>query len=293
MVDTRKPSSMNHSSPNTFNLSYMVTWPNLVGLDSPMVAVCWQEMFARVVGVDLPWMVHLILGLSTWCIYLADRLGDVIRNDKAMNTSRHVFTGKHLRKLCVILIMVSICNFFLITRYLPSRLVISGLITLGFIAIYYAIRLSRMKHLVSLIPREVMCGMLFAVGCAIAPHAYVGTTWMESPILIITLLIYGLVCSASCILISVWETKADDAASDLSIVGTHKRFLCYLPSILIALSVISFFLAWFFPWQAFVAIGLSAILLRLVYQHQYRLSALHTRVLADAVLLTPLLFFGF
>lgn len=271
----------------------MVTWPNLVGLDSPMVAVCWQATFARVAGVDLPWVVHLILGLSTWCIYLADRIGDVMRNDQTMNTSRHDFTRKHLLKLCAILIMISICNFFLITRYLPSRLVTSGLITLGFIAVYYIIRLSRLKHVISVIPREVMCGMLFAVGCAIAPQAYAGTPWLELPILTITVLIYGMVCSASCILISVWETAADGAASDLSIVATHIRFLAYLPSVLMGLGILSFSLAWFLPWQAFVAIGFSSFLLGLTYRYDNRLSSLQTRVLADAVLLAPMLFLGF
>ena len=62
-------------------------WPNLIGLDSPIVAVCWQAMFAKISGANLPWFIHLILGLSTWCIYLADRIIDVgitARNKKQL-----------------------------------------------------------------------------------------------------------------------------------------------------------------------------------------------------------------
>ncbi|MEY3394816.1 MAG: hypothetical protein RL346_1052 [Verrucomicrobiota bacterium] len=241
----------------------------------------------------MPWVIHLILGLSTWCIYLADRLYDVMRNQKTLETSRHDFTRNHLHALCGVLVIISICNGILIARYLPKPLLISGLVTLSCVGMYYLIRLSRLKHFISVIPREVMCGMLFAVGCAIAPHAYAGKPWTESPALMLTMLIYGMVCSASCILISVWETAADNAAADLSIVGTHERLLTYLPSALMILAVLSFALAWILPWHALIAIGMSAVLLRLTYHYRKRLSALHTRVLADAVLLTPLLFLGF
>jgi hypothetical protein len=282
----------NLSQPNPPTTPVWV-WPNLIGLDAPIVAVCWQAMFAKIAGVDLPWLIHLILGLSTWCIYLGDRMVDVARNPQPTSTSRHRFTQLHIRKLIPLLIIVSACNLILIIKYLPQNLLISGCITLVLVAIYYLIRLTRLKNIITIVPREVMCGMLFALGCAIAPHAYSTIPWSHTPSLIIPIITFGIVCSASCILISIWEKEADGAAGDSSIITTHSNFIPYIATSLTCLAVISVTLAYFFYWQPFLAVALSAILLRLTLRYEDRISPIHLRVLADTVLITPLLFVWF
>ncbi len=271
-------------------IPHIGAWPNLIGLDSPIVAVYWQAMFAKISGVDLPWFIHLILGLSTWCIYLADRIIDVIRARQEATTSRHRFTRRHLRKLIGLLIIISIFNLALIIQYLPHKLLITGIITLGLIAIYYLIRLTRLKNIITLIPREVMCGMLFALGCAIAPHFYATKPWIQTPSLFIPVIMFGVVCSASCILISIWEKEADAITADSSIITTHANFIPYLASTLTYLTAATLTLSCFFHWQAFLSISLSAILLRLALHHQNRISSMNRRVLADTVLLSPLIF---
>ena len=274
-------------------IPHIGAWPNLIGLDSPIVAVCWQAMFAKISGIDLPWFIHLILGLSTWCIYLVDRIIDVIRARQEATTSRHCFTQRHLRKLISILIIISICNLAMIIRFLPHKLLITGIITLGLIAIYYLIRLTRLKNIITLIPREVMCGMLFALGCAIAPHAYATTPWINTPTLFIPVIMFGMVCSASCILSSIWEKEADAITADSSIITTHSHFIPHLASTLTCLTAVTLTLSCILHWQAFLSITVSAILLRLALHHQNRISSMNRRVLADAVLLSPLIFMGF
>ncbi|MES2983114.1 MAG: hypothetical protein V4727_12445 [Verrucomicrobiota bacterium] len=274
-------------------IPHVGAWPNLIGLDSPIVAVCWQAMFAKISGVELPWFIHLILGLSTWCIYLVDRIIDVIRAQQQVTTSRHRFTLHHIRKLIGLFIIISISNLTLILHYLPQKLLITGCITLSLIAIYYLIRLTRLKNIITLIPREVMCGMLFALGCAIAPHAYATTSWINTPTWLISIILFGMVCSTSCILISLWEKEGDEIAADPSIVTTHANFIPYLASTLTFLTAVTLILSCFFHWQAFLSISLSAILLRLALHHQNRISSINRRILADAVLLSPLIFMGF
>jgi hypothetical protein len=283
-----KPLAQHHSpSPHFW------VWPNLIGLDAPIVAVCWQAMFAKMYKADLPWFIHLILGLSTWSIYLADRIIDVGPNRNQSTTSRHLFTKRHVRGMIGILFLISTCNLVLIIQYLPQRLLFTGCITLGLIGIYYLIRLTRLKNSITLIPREVMCGMLFALGCAIAPHAYSSHPWINTPTLFIPILLFGIVCSSNCILISIWENVADSITSDSSIITTHSFLIRYLTSTLTCLSAASATLAYFFHWQALLSIALSAALLRLALHHQNRFTPLNLRVLADAVLLTPLIFMGF
>lgn len=278
---------------NDAPIPHIGAWPNLIGLDSPMVAVCWQAMFGKISGADLPWFIHLILGLSTWCIYLADRIIDVMRSDQQAVTSRHRFTQSHRNKLISLLIIISISNLILIIKYLPHQLWVSGLITLGLIAIYYLIRLTRLQKIITLIPREVMCGMLFALGCAIAPYAYATSPWLKDPTLLIPVFMFGCVCSASCILISSWESEADALTADSSIITTHASFIPHLAKSLACLAVIALAFSCIFHWQALLAISVSALSLRFVLGHQNQICPLNLRVLADAVLLSPLIFIGF
>jgi hypothetical protein len=278
---------------NDAPIPHIGAWPNLIGLDSPLVAVSWQAMFAKISGADLPWFIHLILGLSTWCIYLADRIIDVMRTDQLAVTSRHRFTQRHRNKLMGLLIIISICNLALIIEFLPHQLWVSGLITLGLIAIYYLIRLTRLKNIITLIPREIMCGMLFALGCAIAPHAYATSLWLNHPTLFIPVILFGCVCSGSCILISIWEKDADTLTADPSIISTHASFIPHLAKSLACLTVITLALSCFLHWQVFLSIGISAILLLIALNQQSQISPLNRRVLADAVLLSPLIFIGF
>lgn len=284
---------MKHPTRHDSPAPHIGAWPNLIGLDSPIVAVCWQAMFAKISGADLPWFIHLILGLSTWCIYLADRIVDVTRIGHQAMTSRHRFTQIHLRKLIGLLIIVSICNLILIIRHLPHRLLLAGIFTLGLIAVYYLIRFTRLKNFITLIPREVMCGMLFALGCSIAPYAYASSPWFNQPTLFIPAFMFGCVCSASCILISSWESEADILTADPSITTTHAHFLPYLAKSLLCLAAITLAFSVFIHWQAFLSIGISSILLLVALDRQSQISPLNRRILADAVLLSPLIFIGF
>jgi len=268
-------------------------WPNLLGLDAPVVAVCWQSLFADLLEIQLPWMIHLVLALSAWCVYLADRLIDVSRSRlQPFDTNRHRFTARHFKKLIVLLAMVSALNLILIIRHLPANLIIAGCVTAGLIAIYYLIRLTRLRKYVSLIPRELLCGMLFAVGCVIGPHAYASE--LETPFAFgLVVVLFGLLCSASCILISIWEKESDLASNDPSVVTSQKKLIPHVANCLLALAVITVALSFLGFWKVLLSIALAAILLRLTLRFQNHLSTLTCRVLADALLLTPVIFLPF
>ncbi|NIP95898.1 MAG: hypothetical protein GWO24_21680, partial [Akkermansiaceae bacterium] len=49
-------------------------WPNLLGLDAPLVAVLWCWFYAHVQGVALPGSIFLLLAGAVWSIYTTDRL---------------------------------------------------------------------------------------------------------------------------------------------------------------------------------------------------------------------------
>jgi hypothetical protein len=265
-------------------------WPNLLGLDAPAVAVSWQLLFARTFDTDFPLVLHGILGLSVWCIYLADRLYDTMRTDStAAGTDRHLFTRKHFKPLAVALIIASALNLVLIIRYVPERLVISGLITALLLGTYYAIRLKSGTRIVSVIPREILCGMLFSLGCVITPQAFEASGSIDTK-LWLAAFSFGLICSASCLLISIWEKDEDLATGDHSLATLHPGIVNYLSGAIAVIAVLSACLAILGPWQIYVAVALAACAQLATLRYETHLSKPMLRVIGDAVLLTPLLF---
>lgn len=265
-------------------------WPNLLGLDAPAVAVSWQWLFAHSFGIDLPPVIHLVLALSAWCVYLADRLIDVFRTGPSdLATERHRFTRKHSGKLIALLCLAATADLVLIIRVVPLHLIITGCATATLLGIYYVIRLSINGRVNTVIPREVLCGMLFALGSTIGPHAFAPDNLNEFQYFL-PAVFFGLVCSVSCILISIWERDADLASNDSSFATSRARLIPHVSTFLSALVLISGILAFFSSWQIFLAAALSALALRITLHFGNHLSRPMLRVLADALLLTPLIF---
>ncbi len=263
-------------------------WPNLLGLDAPAVAVAWQWLFARVFDSDLPPVFHLILGLGVWCVYLADRIYDSTHAPLiGSQTDRMSFTQRHFAALICVAIITAFVNLFLIISYVPHALFLTGLITAGLVGVYYLIRLKGNPRLMSVMPREILCGMIFGLGCAIAPHAFI-TNSGGSDYFFATIL-FGLVCSANCILISVWEKEEDIACNAHSIATSQSRLVPHMARALTGLIILAATMAFTGSWQIHLAVCLSALSLRTMLHFENRLSQRTLRVLADAVLLTPLL----
>lgn len=265
-------------------------WPNLLGLDAPAVAVCWQILFSRTFDTGFPLVLHVILGLSVWCIYLADRIYDTMRTDETVaGTDRLLFTRRNSKPLAIALAIASLLNLTLIIRHVPGKLIVSGLLTAFLLGIYYAIRLKGGARITTLIPREILCGMLFSLGCVITPHAY-ADSGTAGPAFWMAAFFFGLVCSSSCILISIWEREEDLAAGDPSFATVSPHIVRHMGTAIIAIGGCSLALAFYGPWGIHLCVALSACAQRIVLHFDGRLSKPVLRVLGDAVLLTPLLF---
>jgi hypothetical protein len=262
-------------------------WPNLLGLDAPVVAVSWQLLFAKTFDTDFPVVLHVILGLSVWCIYLADRLYDATRTgEPTQGTDRLIFTKRHFKPLAAALAVASVSNLILIIRHVPGNLIIYGLATAFLLVVYYGIRLKGGARLTTLIPREILCGMLFSIGCAITPLAYAapGTSGLQFWIAVIC---FGLVCSASCILISIWEREEDLSAGDRSIATISPRITRHISTAIILIGVFSLVQLNSAPWRIHLAVALAAFAQLLALRFDNRIQKPILRVLGDAVLLSP------
>lgn len=268
-------------------------WPNLLGLDAPLVAVAWQILFAKCFEVRLPPAIHLILGLSVWCVYLADRLLDACRAERvSMATHRLGFTKKHFTALVATTAAAGGVNLLLIVNHVPGHLLVHGLATAVLLGIYYAFRFGSSGKIAVFIPREIMCGMVFAIGSAISTFSY-GLPETNSLPFFGAVAMLGLVCSANCVLISVWERDEDLACGDRSIASEKPGIPRHFRRLLLPLVLLYAIVAFADPWQIHVAAGISALALYLMARFEEKLSPTLLRAMADGALLTPLLFIPF
>lgn len=263
-------------------------WPNLLGLDAPVVAVSWQLLFAKTFDTGFPIVLHVILGLSVWCIYLADRLYDAMRIVKTEEgTDRLIFTKRHFKPLAAALAIAAVANLVLIVRHVPGNLIISGLATAFLLAVYYAIRLKGGVRLTTLIPREILCGMLFSIGCAITPLAYAAPGFSSLQFWV-AVFCFGLVCSASCILISIWEREEDLSTGDRSIATISPRITRHISAAIILIGACSLAQLNSTTWRIHLSVALAACAQLIALHFDGRIPKPMLRVLGDAVLLSPL-----
>jgi hypothetical protein len=92
------------------------------------------------------------------------------------------------------------------------------------------------------------------------------------------------------VLISVWEKEEDIAGKDRSMATSQSRIIPHIANALTGLTILSAAMALFGPWQIHLAVAVSSLALRMMLHFEDRLSQRTLRVLADAVLLSPLLF---
>lgn len=263
--------------------------PNLLALDAPLVAVVWLSAFAHAFESAVEWPTVVALFAAVWCVYLVDRLNDARRlQDESVATARHVFARRHrLILLTALAVSMGLGGWLAVTR-LETGLLRSGLILVGAVGIYFG-GFVRLFHDWRPLPaKEVVCGFVFSVGCALGVEEVRHDWLMALP----AVLLFGGVCALNCLAISAWE-KAADRVNDTTAAGCWWRRLdADLPWLGVVLMLLSY-VAYHETnggviFQAVFVSSLGLTALHLLRDAPW-LGARLRRVLADAVLLTPLL----
>lgn len=238
-------------------------WLNLLSLDAPIVALVWQDLAARSFGAPLSLAARVVLGLTVWAVYLADRLLDIRSAAPVPNTARHRFYQRHPRAMSVLLAGVLALDAVLAISELRHTVFLDGLAVAAFVAGYLSIfPLHRSGW-----EKQVIAALLFSIGVLL-----VSFTWLGLGRLLLPAILFGVLCLCNLVLIECWEG------------GRERRFLWLAPAAVAVLTIV-------LPagtWQH--AVMLSGILMASVAIAGPRLTVAAKRVLADAALLTPLLF---
>ncbi len=266
-------------------------WPNLLSLDAPVVALLWMWLFAESFKVTIPQITYPILFLIVWTIYVGDRLFDasrLVNADKA--TARHQFYKNNFVVFVLLAAIAGGTALYLVLTELSEELVKRGISGLLLVALYFLFRATSANRS-TYTPRELLCGIIFAFGTVLPVYVYAGD--YNSILLTLHPLMFGLLCSLNCFLISWWERESDIANDDPASVTDVPDAGKYIRFAGITLALAALILRYLdFPnygWAIHTAIFVSAAGLVILSKLENRLSKRALRVLADVVLLSPLI----
>jgi hypothetical protein len=268
----------------------LLLWLNILGLDAPLVALVWQDFFAWNFGAHLTAFERMVLGLSFWLGYTADRWLDGWKFPTGAAVSpRHQFAQRHRVPLVAVWLLVLAGSIAIACFSLPAYLIERGLLLVGSLGIYLFLYQwpGTTRWLSGL--KEIAVAFLFSAGTLIfiLPNRFDLAFWWP-------VTGWCLLCFLDCYAIACWELELDRAAKQESIV-TRWPFLARgfkFAASLAILFALAPLLAHSFsvPPRLGLAVAASALILMSLdfFKGSVELSLL--RISADLALLTPLLF---
>ena len=243
-------------------------WPNVLGLDAAAIAMAWLGVFAsQVRAPEQPGAApYIVLGLSVWLTYLADRLFDVSgRPTEALLSIRHRFAKAYSPRLWAawsVLLTIAVLTAVCCLQAFQLK---AGFLLLVVCLIYTLLNQRLAKHF---FPKEVFVAAIFAAGTQV----FLSTPRLDLPVIGLALL-----CLTNCLVIAERERGVDASlrvhslARHLSAPGL--RVLIGLTCGLAAYS------------QLRLALLPPGIALALLFQRRSFISVESFRVLCDASLL--------
>lgn len=265
------------------------SWLTILSLDAPTVAVLWQVLLANSFDFMLKPLHSILLFVTVWLIYVVDRCFDSFVIAKAY-TVRHDFYKRYIRAISVLVVLFVGIVLFVVVRWLEPTIILHGLLLAGVVLVYLA-NLHLLKKPFLLIPKELQIGFVFAIGTTITFWSQLNSLNMSQIILFwITTLCFAFICFLNCSFISLWEKSVDVLHQQPSLARMTidtQRLAFILQIAALSLVVVSLCLPFGLALKlALVLSGLGLWFLQTIRMH---VSVKLRRVLADVVLMAPLI----
>lgn len=254
-----------------------------MSLDAPSVAVAWSLGFAWVSGVRLPLWVPILLVLTVWSVYVADRVldarGELRGNAVHSLQERHYFHWRYRRVLAPLAGAAACGAAWMVFRLMPVVARERNSI-LAAAALVYFTRVHAGHRPAPVLPqvfsKELLVGLLFTCGCALPALARAPFWPVILPVAFFVLLAW-----VNCRAIDHWEGTSAPLYP-LSIAATAGTIG------LAGLAMAAGLCAWEPRAAAMIAAGaVSALMLAALDGLRGRLAAVTLRAAADLVLMTP------
>jgi hypothetical protein len=261
-------------------------WLNLVCLDAPLVAICWQWIFAHSFHLSVPVGHRAALFLTAWIIYLADRFGDSLSLVPGQPKSvRQQFCLRHKSIWLVSIICFAVIDLIVVLRAVNYETAVPGAVLGALTIAYVAINHAHSEIWKTIPLKEFIIGSLFAAGTllGVTPHIFA-----ERSAMVFAAILFASLCSLNCVSIAIWERDLDRIQGKHSIATGGADTNSLPPLLLLLLLAGSVLLALFDSggWSVALCLGLSGLLLGAL--PFVPVSRDERTALADVVLLTPL-----
>ncbi len=161
-------------------------WLNLLSFDVVLIALAWQEVFARTATITLRWEERTLLAISIWMVYITDHwLDGIIDLGSTVaffvnKAPRHYYVRSHRLLLGVLFIIALLANVGLLWR-LGLRLLIAGSILALISLVYLVLNHFFLRRKQWLKGREIIISIIFSVGCALVPLVQSHQPWLLLP----------------------------------------------------------------------------------------------------------------
>jgi hypothetical protein len=254
-------------------------WPNVLSLDAPVIAVIWQTFLARCYAVPLRAPAQVALGLAVWAIYLGDRLLDARRPAPGGEAARHAFYRRHERAATALLWAALLAGVLVSLGWLRPAVIHNAVIPFAAVLVYLGF-----VHLTGArVAKEPVVAFIFTAGTFLA-------AWTNDPASPLTLLFpaagFFLLCLANLAAIESWEWRELRRLGDAPHPVTRaliRGSRVWAPALAAAAGIFGRN-AWYY------AIAASALAITILIFAGRRVPIELRRVLVDASLLSPLLF---
>lgn len=266
-------------------------WLTILSLDAPIVAVLWQSLFARIVGVRLDWHHPALLGFAVWIVYAADRWIEGWRlAPEVVRTQRHYFYIRWRWPVFAFGLVIITTTTVIALARLDEREFKAGFVLLIPTLLYLFSHQLVHRHHPLRLPKEICIAVIFALGCVLAPavQAMDKIPWLIAPTIF-----FGLLCFANCTLIASWEKEVDSIHGQTSLALQWTRGLVLihaLPWLLFSAGLVAAFSNSAATRPAAVCTAASGLLLGILDVVHPRIGREAARALIDVMLMTPAFF---
>ncbi len=138
----------------------------LLALESPLIAVLWQEAMARATMQDPRPAARLLLFLVTWIAYAGDRWLDArVPGEMPSERGRYRISRAHPAVVFFLGLIAAAAAFTIAVQSFDRATRDFGFLAFGVLAVYLLAARMWPRVLRGLIPRELMVGVAFAVAC--------------------------------------------------------------------------------------------------------------------------------
>ena len=268
-------------------------WWNLLSLDAPTIVCVWALLFMRALNIQFRGWEIAALVSAVWIIYAGDRILDGLRRPNSLTVSeRHIFYARHTGSILAVLLPLVFATAWIGVERLDSQTRLAGLAMSAAVVFYLLAIHGVPDRATRWFPKEAVTGGIFAVGAALPAWIHAAES---RKVLLSETLLFGGLCVLNCVAIECWEHNRGDRRWEQPPYWLIQWADRRIAPIAVTLFLCSGWIGIFVLHNGGSADLLSASSISLlavlaIEWQSHALSRQALRVLADAALLTPLVF---